>query len=611
MSIFDRLNAGAPPASTPALAPSRFPQSDLPPVGWSSDLGRVIELPRRDLTTAYTQVDVDALENRLRKTGPCVCVQLGRACPLHFRPMQARALLELPRAEGGIVAAGVGHGKTLVDVETPMVMPGCRTAVLFVPASLRAQLIDLDIPYYGAHWHLPHIAGTSWRFGDDRPTLHILTYSQISRPEFADTLRRINPDLIICDEAHNFKALTSARTIRFLRYLDEFPATRLVVLSGTVASRSVRDFAHLAERALKKASPLPLNRNTVNEWASALDVGEAAEPGMLLKLCKDGENAREGFRRRRNDTLGVIWTDEASTDAGLVIRAVSPGKIPDELLTHLKNARKGTRPDGEILVEAVQVAACARQLACGFFHKWIYPRNEPAELRLEWFARRQEFNRELREKLKYPREGEDSPGLLVDAAIRATQGYEGPLPVWDAYTWPAWAEIMNEVQPQTESVWVDDFVAKSAAEWAKKAPGIVWVEFPVLGREIAKVAGLPWYGRGPVARDAIVREDGSRSIIASIDAHSDGRNLQMFSRNLLVTPMSDGAQTEQLSGRSHRAGQKAEEVSLEIYQHTAEYRTAFAKAREYARFIFETDGAPQRLCFGTYDDSWLSLGRAA
>jgi hypothetical protein len=57
---------------------------------------------------------------------------------------------------------GVGHGKTLLDLLTPMVVP-CRVAVLLLPSKLKKQLLESDWHFYGQHWKLPNLAGSRWQ----------------------------------------------------------------------------------------------------------------------------------------------------------------------------------------------------------------------------------------------------------------------------------------------------------------------------------------------------------------------------------------------------------------------------------------------------------------
>ncbi|RUO93093.1 hypothetical protein D7Y11_11445 [Corallococcus sp. AB018] len=103
----------------------------------------------------------------------------------------------------------------------------------------------------------------------------------------------------------------------------------------------------------------------------------------------------------------------------------------------------------------------------------------------------------------------------------------------------------------------------------------------------------------------IIRENGKRSIVASLRAHGTGKNLTAFSRMLFVNPPADGGAWEQAIGRIHRQGQLADECEVELYQHTEELADAFRKARDFARFIEQVEGTPQKLCFASY--SWPAV----
>ncbi|WP_328707282.1 P-loop NTPase family protein [Citreicoccus inhibens] len=291
---------------------------------------------------------------------------------------------------------------------------------------------------------------------------------------------------------------------------------------------------------------------------------------------------------------------------GLHRKIAAAGGVDDVRFAGSDSALGGQRPDGKEFVDELQRVTCARQLASGLFHRWRYPDiggvPQDTEIILRWLSRRQEFNREPREHLKHPAEHLDSPGLLVRAAIRAHQSppYDGELPTWRAHSWPGWGEIHRQVVHVTECVWLSDFIVQDAARWAlsKGQPGIVWVEFPELGERIAKTAGVPFCGGGPAASATIIRESGKRSIVASLRAHGTGKNLTMFSRMLFVNPPADGAAWEQAIGRCHRQGQLADEVEVELYQHTDELVGAFKKARDFTRFIEQTERTPQKPNFG-------------
>jgi hypothetical protein len=59
---------------------------------------------------------------------------------------------------------------------------------------------------------------------------------------------------------------------------------------------------------------------------------------------------------------------------------------------------------------------------------------------------------------------------------------------------------------------------------------------------------------------------------------------------------------EQLISRTHRAGQKEDEVYWWYYAHTDPARQAVSEARNKALYTQTTMGDPQRLCYA----NWIS-----
>jgi hypothetical protein len=569
------------------------------PVMNSHDLARVIELPRRGAP------DLEALAGlltaRLGKGDvSCRCAEFKRRCAKRLLPVQAWALKEMVDCNGLLGPIGVGHGKTLLDLLAAMVMPSCRVAVLLIPPNLRQQLLEIDWEFYSQHWHLPNLANGRWHV-PGRPFVHVVAFSELSGAKSTDLLERLNPDLVIVDEAHHVRRREAARTKRFLRYLSGRPNTRLCAWSGTLTSKSVKDYAHLSNFALRDGSPTPLHWPTVEEWAGAIDPSDFPSPiGALSKLCRPGEHLHDGWRRRLRDTAGVVSSpDSASCGASILFseRKVDvPSPVYDKILAIHQSWQ---RPDGEELVDAISKSRCAREMACGFFYRWRWPRGEPEPVVLKWLAIRKEWHRELREKLKHSREHLDSPLLCTKAAIRHSEGYKGDLPVWDAQYWASWRDVRTTAAPETESVWESDFLVRDAAAWARSNVGIVWYEHDAFGRAVADAAGCPFYGPGKDASRAILDESGSRTIVASIRAHGTGKNLQRFCRNLVANPPSDGATWEQLIGRTHRPGQEADEVTFDVYRHTEDFRLALDKARMLAGYIEHMIGG-QKLLNATF-----------
>lgn len=562
----------------------RFLRSNKHGVQPSADLDRVVELPSRELDLSFD------LTQALRTS-------VGT---MKLRPHQTAALLEAARCGGLLAPLGCGFGKTLVSLLLPTVLDS-KCAVIMIPAALREQLLLRDLPALARHWQIR------------LSVIHVVSYSILQNAKRADILERIRPDLVVADECQNVRNAGTARTRRFKRYLRAHPEVRLCAMSGTMTTRSLRDYAHLAEFALKRGSPLPLHFPTVMEWASAIDVGDDPTPmGELHRLCRPGETVRSGFRRRLVATPGVVATEESALGNSLVFleRPIEPPpKVTEELA---RFRQKWCRLDGEEIEDALAFARVARQLAAGFFYRWRWPHcyncggksggcsscdnNAKGEVvDLQWLRARQEWHREIRAYLNHSaRPGFDSPLLLAQAAAAGR---------WKSQAWPAWLLVRHRATPPVETVWIDDFLVQDAVRWGREQTGIIWYEHDAIGQKIAEVGRLPFFGPGPEASARLLVEaekPHAQTIVASIKAHGTGKNLQAWSSQLITTPPSNGAIWEQMLARTHRPGQQADEVEVYVYRHTVELREALEKAKKDAQYIEETTGQVQKLCYASY-----------
>jgi len=591
-------------------------------VGESRDLRRVLALPRRTRPSDAQLLEWAQYIKQHLGTGITTCeceTKYKRRCCANLLPVQAWALYEASTVGGLLGPIGVGHGKTILDLLTPMVVDDCKTAVLLLPPNLKAQMLEVDWHFYGQHWKLPNLAGGRWLV-PNRPTLHVVAFSELSGSRATDLLDRLRPDVVVVDEAHSVRNRTAARTKRFRRFVEEHHP-RVFAWSGTLTSRSLKDYADLSNFALGEASPAPLHWPTVEEWAGHLDPGEfRSPPGRLSQF---GADARMGFAKRVVETNGVVSSgDTASCQASLVIseRKVEAPAVVQQHLEALEAT--WTRPDGEELIDAMSVGRCARELSCGFYYRWRWPRKEPVEVIERWLKARKEWHKELREKLKLSRPHMDSPLLCAKAAIRWYKGYThverdaeggeiarvavpprstgGPLPVWPSVYWPEWEQVRDTAKPETEAIWLDDFLVEDCLAWLQEGPGLLWYEFDGLAQRIMRVArdrSLDVLHAGPGAdgNQRVLALSGVERVCASIRAHGTGKNLQQFARNLVANPPSSGSDWEQLIGRTHRQGQTADEVSIEVYRHTSAVLKAVEKARDLSEYIEESFGATQKL----------------
>lgn len=604
-----------------------------PPVGPSEDLQRIIEIPRRNLDL-NDPIAAQLWTKHLRRvrTEPCECVARWGFCITDLRTVQGWALENAMDSRGLLASIGVGDGKTGIDILLPMAIPGVRVAVLILQANLRTQFLTRDYPQWAAHFRVPNLAGGAGSFQAGLPMLHVVSYNDVSSPKNSDLFRRINPDLIIGDEAQNLKDPTTARTGRFLRMFADKPSTMFAALSGTLTTKSIKDYAHLSALSLRDASPVPFHPPTVDEWSAAIDAESSAnpypnKPGALLSLCgpaeatisDETERARAGFRRRFQETLGVIATRETDLKVSLVLAERKPPATPQNVRDAMRLVEnESQRPDGEELQTGLEISAVMRRLSAGFYYRWRFPRGETPETIELWRARRKSWRKEVRDTLKGNAENLDSPSLLEHAAERWHLGYVspdatyppktrgGPRLTFESIHWPNWAAVKGTVEPQTEAVWLSEWLAADAAKWAAEQVGIVWFQHDAFAKAVvieARKLGLklPHYGGGKLASLEILAEKGDRSILASMKAHGTGKNLQMFSRALIANPPSASDAWEQVIGRIHRTGQKASEVTIDVYRHSEEYRTAIRQAQARARYVEQTTGSRQRLAFAAIE----------
>jgi hypothetical protein len=505
--------------------------------------------------------------------------------------IQSAALHDAEIADGLLAPVGVGWGKSLISLLLPIAMHS-KKAVLLVAPQLKRKCLEDDIPSLYRHWQIP------------TASLRVISYSELSNAKCAQLLDEINPDLVIADECHNLRHKSAARTKRFLRFMKNHPNCRFAGLSGTITRRSILDYQHLMELALRKNSPVPDHYGVLLEWSEALDVSEdPASPGALLGFCTveeiqavNGKTVieaqpfvRSGFRRRLVETEGVVSTEEGAIGTSLVISGLRP-LLPAEVKIAIDDLRKKWEIDGDELIDAMSVARIARELAAGFFYRWVWPGGVKD---LEWLGARSAWNKELRSILQLNRRGLDSP-LEVVNAIRG-----GHL---RSDTWEAWAAVKGRPEPPREAVWLSDYLIDEAIRWgretcSKTEPGIIWYMWDAFGQRVALKGGFPWYGPGMKNDPGLARPDQEPVIVCSLQAHGTGKNLQRYCRNIMSTPPTGGVEWEQTMARTHRPGQEADEVTVDVFLHTQEMQKAWDQATRDANYIQETQGQKQKLLY--------------
>lgn len=511
-----------------------------------------------------------------------------------LRPIQGLAL-EVISVYGCLFGSiGVGWGKTLICLLAGSAA-GAKRPLLLCPPALVKQMEQ-----EAKTW------SRLFRFVPPK----IVSYGTLSTEKGRTLLRDYGPDLIIADEMHALRHKTSVRTKRVLRYFTHTnPTAGFVGVSGTITSNSILDYGHLLELCLRDRAPIPLSRMGVGglqSWASCIDpAGEGTAEDYraiwpLVRWAGHGEFipdtarekktiVRDAFRKRLTSTPGVICTSESSCEASIHIVEHRPptGQNIRRALERL--ARTWETPHGDPIVDASHYARTAKQLSLGFYYRWDWP-GEPD---LEWLNRRRAFVRAVSRVLRYSaREGLDSPSL-VERWLEAGKGNTET-----RHAWSDWLEVKHKPAPDLVAVWIDDSIIEYALDWLarQKDPAMIWYQSIAVGEALYDL-GLPVYGADTECPSSDPRYP--HRIGASIAVHGKGRNLQKYHTGLVLEPCS-GARFEQLIGRYHRQGQRADLVEFHILQHTKPLRDAMVKARTDALYIEQSTGQKQKLNFSRY-----------
>jgi len=549
-----------------------------------------------------------------------------------LREVQAQALRELYDFGGVFVAAGVGHGKTLISLLAAMVVEAERPT-LVVPAALRQKTLDEARDVYSEHWEIPVVG----EWDDPAAQLKVISYEMLGRAEKADWLDRRKPDLLIFDEVHKLKNRTAAVTRRVARFMAEHKPTkdvRVVAMSGTVTQRKLADFAHVMSWCLgPEHSPVPQVKEELETWGRAVDrkVERRPDPGALTQLVEKAawqeacavkhpthrateqlKIVRSGLYDRFAATKGVIYTTTASVEASIYmgVLPIECGETKDaiEVMRETKSLAMtfGEHFETEETPEAVRdellpqdTWRISRQMALGFYYVW----DPPAPV--EWMTARKAWRRFAREVIGDDPEHSpyDSELTVINAVdrIEADKPWHIDNPAMLAEGIPhlsAWREVRDAFTPNPVPRWfTDEPLEAIVASLRPNQPTLVWVEHRCVGEKLADMLGVPYFANKGLSSDgqSIEQWDTTRHAVVSIAANSTGRNLQGWHRNLVVTPMPNGGAWQQMMGRTHRQGQENDEVYFRRVVACETNEDDYLKALNDAEYVELMTGEPQKL----------------
>jgi len=533
----------------------------------SADLLRIISLPHRDLNVAATP-DLTPLFRREGSTKT-------------LWPIQSAMLLECEAVQGLVGAVSVGGGKALTSFLLPYAVKSKKT-VLFVPAARKAKTLRL-IEQWDQDFKIP------------RDVLRVYSYHDLQSEKQARLLYDELPDFLILDEAQGARHLDTNRGRRLRAYLNEFPETKVAVLTGTLSKKSIKDYAHLIRWALKDRSPVPLEWRALEEWAEALDPSDDPLPfGALNKLCRKTNHVHlessSKYRCRLTGSRGVIATGESAFQ-GTIEVARRQCDVPERVQTALQDLREtwqvkgGPEEAAEELNDVLAFARFIRTLANGYYLRWDWPNGVRDQ---EWLDARAQWSRSVRHVLRYSRDERFDSALRVANAARRRELSREHLDAWDQ-----WAAVKDRRQPPTVAKWIDRFAIDNAVSWLREGPGrICWYDSPSFGEEVAKAAEVDF----PRSESEIVTD--GRPLVLSSNIFGTGVDGLQFNYHISLYPFVPGAQAfEQMTGRLAREGQ-SKPVRIEVSTHTPELEAAFEETLRTAKTLQEREGQQQLLLMG-------------
>jgi hypothetical protein len=572
---------------------------------------------------------------------------------------QVNALLSWDLYSGAFCPLHVGAGKALVASAIPdraFKAGESKRSMIFVPPQVYEQFTKLDIPWarrrmgYRIPFHF--VQGKS---KVDRSALarsgkvgcYVMSYSLLSTTDADDLLDWIKPDLIVLDEAHLVKSTRAARTRRLRRYIDE-NTPRCVVLSGTITTKSIRDYHHLLSYALRDTSPLPESPTMADSWAYVLDPvkdesntqGGAAGPLIPLlewarheypseKLPPGVPGLRKAFRLRLTSAPGVV--SSSADDLGVSLTFTNrPVPEPEhctgyaEVLELMKQVDQlWTTPSGDEFEAAFQKWTYMNELTSGFYHWQRWPNVEELphldeDTALEYIALAQEhhsalntFHSELRKWIKH----NHSKGLDTPLLVKSNMARNGARDV-SPELYALWSAAKNmEFEGMPERISQPVRVCSYKIDWAVKVAeelgsGILWYHHDPIGEwliEALTAAGLeplycPSESRRKGSNERIADpKNKDRIIVAAIGGHGTGKNLQHHVNQVVVQTPRQAHVIEQLMGRLHRPGQEADELEPVFLHTTAFDHENFWACLIDALYVAQTTGIRHKAVYAGYN----------
>lgn len=366
-----------------------------------------------------------------------------------LRDVQIDAIWTYEMLGGLFGPQGVGSGKTLCTICSAIrsiTARGHYRTCIIIPPQVLDQLALTDILWARERINFEgvpfHICSGTWQQRREisrrsGPGVWVYAYSSLSTKTGYEELKNIRASCYILDEAHNVSRHQATRSKRFHAILKELEddkivewvqqmtgstrvqAIELVAVSGTLTKKSIKDYSHLATRALGRMSPTPIHQSSVEflgnaidansgcavserdkfvlgfvtRWARANhyevdkpprredDTDEEYEKRLRVPLSYQ-DQLRQAFMHRLHRSPGVVATEDQGVDASLLISWIEPEQPDDapaiqnmfELMRQVVLEKK--TPAGDDIDYPMHQYKWLWELSAGFYNNLIWPNED-------------------------------------------------------------------------------------------------------------------------------------------------------------------------------------------------------------------------------------------
>jgi len=301
--------------------------------------------------------------------------------------------------------------------------------------------------------------------------------------------------------------------------------------------------------------PLPATPLQLDLWARAVDekVEFRVRPGALRLFLENPTEDLAAIRcaigNRIFNTPGVVRSAGGDCEASIRIQLHRP-RLPQNVRARLQRYESEKKDLHGVDLTPADIWRKRQTLALGFEEYWAEPGPE------EWMQARAAYNRMIRDWLELEDPALDSEERIVEAAAR------GDIPNG---RYLRWMEIKPTFTPVTVTYWHTTEILEKAIEMCRDRDVWLWTFYEAPGHKLKELTGWNYYQNLGMDGRKHVLDHRQGPAVLSVRANLEGLNLQHYHRNLVLTPIPVGETWEQMIGRTHRKGQRADEVLFDLF----------------------------------------------